>query len=235
MNEFYKYRAFDEASLQSLAEGVIWVSNPKHFNDPFEYSFRIDPDMSFDEVSRRRRNATHENYLQEQMELIENIYNLFYPGGVYCLSEENCISLMWSHYSDSHKGFCVGYRVAQDNDLGNGNCHKVDYGRFKSISLAKLFQAFQSEDHNYGKDVFEAMVLSKDPNWEYEKEWRILYQQSDQFIKPNFTIASITFGLRMPQYQREIIKKIIKDESVIYYETKKRRDGYDLDIVPQPT
>jgi hypothetical protein len=34
--KLYKYRAFTDNHLQALEEGVLWVSAPERFNDPYD-------------------------------------------------------------------------------------------------------------------------------------------------------------------------------------------------------
>jgi len=88
LKELYKYRAFNDFSLKNISEGVIWVSNQKDLNDPFEYYFHIEPDMTFEEVVKRKRDATKNNYMKKQEELIHRINKMFSTGGIFSLSEE---------------------------------------------------------------------------------------------------------------------------------------------------
>jgi hypothetical protein len=36
-NPLYKYRSFNQRSLQILKKGEIWFSSPLKFNDPFDW------------------------------------------------------------------------------------------------------------------------------------------------------------------------------------------------------
>ena len=232
MRQLYKYQSFNQHSLESVSENVIWVSKPSDFNDPFEYSFRIDSDMPMQEVLRRMPDATPENYLDKQLELIGGIKEEFEIGGVFSLSESNRISLMWSHYANSHYGFCIGYGVENHNHLGNGRCLPVDYGGYKSLGLMEIVKGIEKKDFDFGKKMYGAMVLSKDPNWKYERERRILYSQSSQLITPDFSIKSITFGLRMKESHRKILINLMGGKSVCFFQVEKRNDSYDLLPVP---
>lgn len=230
--QLYKYRAFNSYALESISENVIWVSSPENFNDPFEYSFRVAPDMPFHEVRKRKADATPENYTEKQLELITNIKDQFNVGGIFSLSSSNRIGLMWSHYADSHYGFCIGYGVSKNNDLGNGKCEPISYKKYKSFSLMEMWKGIEQNDPHSARKMFKAMVLSKDPNWQYEREKRVLYNQSNQLVLPNFPIKSITFGLRMKEPQRKIILKLMKDREINFFEVEKRTDSYDLLPVP---
>ena len=216
--------------MESISEGVVWVSKPTNLNDPFEYSFYVEPDMSFEQVVKRKKDATKDNYLGKQNELIEGLKGRFEIGGIFSLSERRNVSLMWSHYADYHKGFCIGYRVTDNNDLGNGKCAKVQYGKYPSFSLVEMWRAVENMDNNFAKKLFEIMVLSKDKNWKYEREWRVLYQQSNDWIIPNFEISSITFGMSMPEWQRKIIMKLLGAKKISFFEAVKQKDSYNVRV-----
>lgn len=230
-HELYKYCAFSENTLEIVSEEVIWVSEPDSLNDPFECSFNIEADMPLNEVIKRKEDVTKNNYIDMQIELIEGIKSEFISGGIFSLSEKRSTSLMWCHYANSHKGLCIGYGVSKNNDLGNGTCKKVKYGKYPSFSFTQMFKAFESADDKLARKIYELMVLSKDLNWGYEKEWRLLYnKQSNTLIKPDFSISSITFGMCMPASKRTIIKKLLEGKDINYFEAYKKKNSYDVGI-----
>jgi hypothetical protein len=230
MTELYKYRTFNEQTLEALVQDVIWVSKRDAFNDPLEGAFHINPDMSFYETKRRRADATEENYKTLQSELIDQLKHDFITGGVYCLSERRDISLMWSHYAESHNGFCIGYEVTDENDLRDEICHKVVYGDYPKIGLSEIFKGVEKGVDHF-KIVFDTFILSKDPNWAYEKERRILYQNiENKLIRHNFKMSSITFGLRTSGVRKHILYELLKDKDIEFFETYINNEKYDLGV-----
>lgn len=230
-DELYKYCAFNENTLEILSEDIIWVSKPDLLNDPFECAFNIEADMPLCEVMERADNVTKENYLEKQNQLIKSMQTELITGGIFSLSEKRNVSLMWCHYAKSHKGLCIGYGVSKNNDLGNGTCKKVKYGKYPSLSFSQIFKAFESNDDRRVKKVYELMILSKDINWRYEQEWRILYnKKKNMLIKPNFSISSITFGMKMPASKRVIIMKLLKGKKVNYFEAYKKTNSYNVGV-----
>ena len=231
MRELYKYRPFDLRSLQSLEERTIWISSLRKLNDPYEYTFAIEPDMGYEEVAARNRSATRENYLQLQRDLIARITDQFEPGGVYCLSGRNDIDLSWAHYADSHGGFCIGFALGEDGRLGGDRCYPISYGDAPAISFRELFHAFESGEERLALKIFTALALCKGRQWSYEEEQRLVYAgEPDRLIAPGFAIASITFGMRMPAWQRSVVRKLLRDDaSVRYYEAGKSA-GYGIRI-----
>jgi hypothetical protein len=102
--------------------------------------------MSYEEVRKRKTDATPENYIEKQLELIHGIKDRSEIGGIFSLSESNRISLMWSHYANSHRGFCIGYGIKRDNHLGDGNCKSVSYGKYRSFSLTEMWKGIEEVD-----------------------------------------------------------------------------------------
>lgn len=84
-----------------------------------------------------------------------------------CLCEINDSVLMWSHYANSHTGFCIEYNLAQ-----------LPYSDF---IIQKLYPVIyedttdNTEDWLKGRKFFNLFsILRKNVQWEYEKEWRIV-------------------------------------------------------------
>jgi hypothetical protein len=231
IEQLFKYRVFNSNSIKCLTDDVVWVSDPKNFNDPFEYTFHIESDLTYEATRLRYRSATRANYLERQREFIESLKSKFLVGGILSLSESNTVSLMWSHYADSHKGFCIGYERSGNNLLGSDKCLPVSYSTFPEMKLSEFFETLETRSEELGRLLFERMVLSKDPNWRYEREWRVLFHQSDQLIKLGVPVRSITFGLRMPDEHKDEIRSVLRGSPGIeYYQAHKAKRSYDVEV-----
>ena len=116
-----------------------------------------------------------------------------------CFSEEFTANLMWAHYADSHRGFCLEYdftKYMRDCEENCGNvlgCHNfmlnltlapVHYNssRFDATTfLQTIFQQLLGSKLNvqlppYHPDVLfmTKALLVKSEDWSYEKEWRLI-------------------------------------------------------------
>lgn len=88
--KLFKYLSVSQYSLSSIANEFCWWSSPSDFNDPFD------------------SNIIDSEYLRKE---------IYSKHKIYCLSEVNDSLLMWSHYSDSHKGFCLEFSDYTDDEL----------------------------------------------------------------------------------------------------------------------
>ena len=102
-------------------------------------------------------------------EIINNQKITTHETGVFSLCEEANNNVMWSHYGNSHKGFCIGFNVAElFNILKDASLGKVSYrGEFPSIN----------DIHN--------LNFIKSKEWEYEKEYRFKKIKLDNSLKNN--------------------------------------------------
>ena len=87
---------------------------------------------------------------------------------------ENATSvLMWSHYSDNHKGFCIEYDLSalDGNDLRRRLCFPVFYRR--KLTDATRYLAKQ-DFRDYNNLFGTYLCLLKSDEWAYEREWRLV-------------------------------------------------------------
>ncbi len=239
-NKVYKYRTFSEFSLLNFRNDTIWMSNPIDFNDPFD-SISIDNDISLKELY----NTLGENIKQmaandENKAVYRDIYDIYksiisqekleeyskiikwtttertqHTFKVACLSETNASVLMWSHYSNDHKGFCIEYdgREIYNNEL-----------------IKKRFFPVKYIDENEGYTPISALaldypglysVLCKTNAWSYEKEWRICFGIEENLKHNNIQLPKSTgvyIGAKMPDEHKKTIMNIAETKNIPIYQ-----------------
>lgn len=186
----YKYRAFDlEYKFQVFIDGNIYFSRPGQFNDPFEMKPKI---IELDTLAERKafvdrfskKNFKGLSYKkrkeEERRALIRlsnnpqveaSIHALLKDYGVFSTSKKWDHILMWSHYSNSHKGFCIGFDFDEEFDKEVGMPILVSYSdSYPVLSPHKL------DDHN---ELFISTVGSKSSVWAYEEEIRYIKSPRD--------------------------------------------------------
>lgn len=83
-------------------------------------------------------------------------------------SERKDSILMWSHYSDKHKGICIEYDFREETYILNF-LEPTNY----SDKLTSLSEAFGKKDFN---ELIRIAAITKAKDWKYEKEWRIVFR-----------------------------------------------------------
>jgi hypothetical protein len=136
MIRVYKFLSA-EFGMKSLRERRIKISTVDDLNDPFEL-------MPFELSDKRARSglmAARETWSKTR--------------GVLCFSADWRDPVIWSHYSDKHKGLCLGF------DLPDNVTRAVTYvdGR---LALGDSMRPDMGQDWLY----------TKYNNWSYEREIR---------------------------------------------------------------
>ncbi|MGD0278919.1 MAG: DUF2971 domain-containing protein [Smithella sp.] len=239
IKHLYKYCAYNENSLFILRNRKIWLSDPEEFNDPFDCRYKFK-----DEIDRVEFEGYGNRYDPEKTAELkkitadgenEGIYNAIYTEilnyvadnlkktGVFCLSHYNDNILMWSHYSDKHKGFLIEFERSPDNNLGK-YAYPVKYVPFKN----KRVTVFSNK-------AFEMKFLTKAYDWKYEGEWRLIEEDGkNKTTDLPGNITAIIFGLKMPDHQQETIKEILSGMPHIkYYKAEELPDQYKIRIIEE--
>lgn len=119
---YLKFCKLDCHSISNLKSNSLYASVPSQLNDPFEA-------MCTTESSKAMYNSDGIIHYHEQVMR----YNT--RRAVICLvktDDERFVQtnlLMWSHYADSHRGFCVEYKDAIKNALLKEcmDCRHIEY------------------------------------------------------------------------------------------------------------
>lgn len=153
-----------ETALKILESSSLLLQPPDNFNDPFDCLSRVDvwgTNTRF-EVSEEiwgQIEAITKNFPEKFQPKHVDIYKdlrLSYFYLATCFSS-NCMShLMWSHYSNSHRGICFEFDLSKIAT----EIHPCAYfDRMPEIS-------WRSQDLR--------LALIKSHHWEYEQEWRFI-------------------------------------------------------------
>jgi hypothetical protein len=103
--------------------------------------------------------------------------------GVTCFSELYDHPLMWAHYAENHKGFCVEYDFtpmdtsSPDDKISASNffVHAVSY-------VSKLPRIYSHEILFTPREAAKKMLATKSYHWAYEQEYRLI--AFDQPVPP---------------------------------------------------
>lgn len=247
ITHLYKYYPFSEYSISVLINKEVWFSKPARLNDPFDididFKYLISPaDFRYMMKVLKSQNGISKERLMELKELDKEIpdqnalnemsraMNKRFRDdrknwGVFCMCESPKNILMWSHYADCHKGFCIQFVRSSENDLGN-------IEKTRPVSYSCEYPSPDPYTEDGMERVYDDLFFTKAKGWKYEKEWRMLNKQGDIELPLPDDISAIIFGLNMPETQRKTIKNIFSDEQKIkYLQAIKVKNKFELEII----
>jgi hypothetical protein len=179
---FYHYQPFNRLHLETLLrDKKLFFSDPCTFNDPWDCRPRF---------SDRRLDAL-QDILADSARKVR----------IYCLSVIGDSTLMWSHYSQNHRGICLEF------DTNNPLIQKARPCRYRNqypewpdlpLGLAEVF-------------------LAKAMDWSYEREFRLFGSSSDSpakldgdFVRlPDGALTAIILGCQSHHHAEvyELVKQ----------------------------
>ena len=250
----YKYRVWDDPyQKRILTDNEIYLASADQFNDPFDstlpYRFKEEdltpeniytklhelgrqqwPDISEEELQQkcyeRQMSGVFDNgkyWKDDYEEYKKEMYTKF---GIISLTSKNNNLLMWSHYSNSHKGFCVGF----DKFI----LFEVVYGMMGPVIYSDQFPAVGLFDNN--SHGLTRILLTKSTDWEYEDEYRITKIDAAKkiFKLPNEAIKEIILGYKMQDNYKDEIIKLAKDRfpHADIYQSQMNLEQFKLDMIP---
>ncbi len=250
----YKYRSdwSNEYHKRILTNGEIYFASPEEFNDPFDCGIDIAFELLKTDATLRfnyftdfvNRTMPHLAIIEKEGEvekLIQegryyddvwmnyvtkkNKKDLFDVFGVFCTTPLADNVLMWSHYANSHKGFCIGF----------------DSNRLMPILKGRGGLVYYADDYPIISpltNVHEQMFLqtnTKAKFWNYEIEYRFAkFNNSRNVVKvPPDCIKEVILGCAISkQHRNEIIEFTTQNlPHVKIYDATLRKRDFNLDLI----
>lgn len=154
---------------------------------------------------------------------------LFWIG---CLCTNYKNRLMWSHYSDGHKGFCVEYDYSELNEE-ELNVLPLPVVYSKKRPLIPWEAAIENTPQNLEVACRQMMMglLTKDSEWSYENEWRIFTDTTSSAEVKMPRISCVYLGASITEENRNKILKIARKKNIPVKQMKVDRGEYDLHAI----
>lgn len=145
--------------------------------------------------------------------------------GVLSFSQTWRSGLMWSHYADEHRGFCIEYDTT---DMAHPNLAPVSYRAPRAIKASDLYAWKLEKDDAAKKRVLDTYFYSKSPEWRYEKEWRDI--TPDHGLKGvEYRMSAIHFGMRCDRsVMSSIVKLLDNNDDIDLYAVYPRKTTFRL-------
>jgi len=246
-SKLYQFHSFQSKySLQSLARNQIWYSKPNGLNDPFDSSTPINwvsneiEKMNVISVTGLEKDksgkykgtprpvnkglVTQNEEQKRTMELtaralIQLSIDEYSQWGVACFTTELKNILMWSHYTNGHRGFCLEFNTKHLPH--REKLKKVVYNKsYPTLSPSRMFQSSKIP------------LYTKSSDWKYEKEWRIIIQEGNSTVEYDpVALRAVYFGCSAQREDMVKAMEILKGTSTQFYKMQRSRTEFKLEAV----
>ncbi len=244
----YKYGRLGAHSQATFSSDQLWFSTPTQLNDPFEcrpwFTFEGSEEQIIDflatEVRRRdasgasnRALASARKIYQDRFQrdarswealrraLLETLNNGI---GLYCLSEAPDSILMWSHYANDHKGFCLEFEATDQTPV---------FGEAQKVSYSDKYPQVDFFNTPHEKQV-DLIFLTKFSGWSHEQEWRIVDHQRGPGLRayPPELLKGVIFGLRTSSEDKAQIRNWVSERGhpVAFYQAVRHEQEFSVQV-----
>ncbi|EPG67401.1 DUF2971 domain-containing protein [Leptospira wolffii] len=231
----YKYKPINEFTFKMIIDAEFYFAKPSEFNDPFDSRLNVFYRGSYEDwidffKRKGRDDAETKEIAKANADKIiaadskEERKRLDDHNRVFCMSHVRDNILMWAHYSDQHKGICLGFEVTEVQDTKMIKLEKDDFLVPTQNFPRGYLSIFDIEYDNtipppmnvikdYSSDGIFQFLLRKNECWKYEQESRILLREDWIIQNPvrfdRAILKEVIFGLRVSDTYKKIIQNII--------------------------
>lgn len=226
-------------NLNALKQQKIWFSSPHYFNDPFDCAVNIDfVDAAYKDLIEMNNNLFNKESSDILFDIndpniksflkihaqkrgntyLDNATNVTNSIFISCLTEINNLGslIMWGHYANSHKGFCLEYDIRD---------FMMNYDDFQIIPV------YYSNNYSFNwhtetecdmRKFKLALAFTKAYEWYYELEWRLMNTSIEQsgnngFLLPFLKPKRVYLGCKMDKdFKKDLIFICIQKNIAIY-------------------
>lgn len=246
----YKYRDADnDLHIDALQKKYIFMASPVDFNDPFDCKIPLDfesiaenSNLQFQFASKLATTAMIAN--EKKLDFFEKIIQsgtlkdkdilnrleqeqvkkLVQDMGVLSLTKESSNLLLWSHYANSHKGFCIGYDTKR-------LLHDLEYPTLGPVNYCNIYPIVSAADEN--EKITYTQLFYKSIDWYYENEYRYVkpYWSNKKCSISANTINEIYLGCMISEKNQIRILNIAKSNypEAKIYKYQKNKFKYEIE------
>jgi hypothetical protein len=227
----YKYRGRQneddfERDLFSIEKNYFWAAGSESLNDPCETITNADKFIKqtgfisrfFGIKSKKDLNFLHDS--------LRNVLSFDKKMGIYSLSKNYNDELLWAHYGNSHKGFCIEYdfeKLFESYSLNNAFHFPIKYN--SSPPNIGTYDVATSKNNG----MITKMGGYKSKRWEYEDEYRIITNNIGEHHYNFNALKSIYFGFRMSKPHKTEIMNRLKGRGINYYQIELIKNTYKFE------
>lgn len=178
VEHLYKYSSINDRLIENLAQGQLYFSDPREFNDLYdcgvdeadELAYALGEKDFFSEsvgqgVSWNSETDALDVHSLEQAQLPKTFNQALREQmtriGVSCFSRIDNGSLLWGHYGNAHRGICLEFAADRDRDF------------FCSARVQYVSELKPIDEKQGVKRGLHQYLYTKSMEWSQEEEQRI--------------------------------------------------------------
>ena len=143
--------------------------------------------------------------------------------GICSLSTKRDNKVMWSLYGNKYEGYCTEYEIPNDEDIRFNLCpviykRKDDNNLIRKLvklSVANCMRFVSNGELNRGIGCMNELFCTKDTDWAYQDEWRLIGNIEDHCTK--LKIKAVYVGFKVTESNLLKIKRIAKKKGFAVY------------------
>lgn len=211
----------NEYAIDELEEGYIYFSKPDELNDPYDCFFGLIK-MKKDQQKmkkyfqkkypwsnrKERRNQAKELVKTDGAKIIKEAHmRVAQQVGIASFTISCGNLMMWSHYSNFHKGICLGFNKIVDEDYFES--FRVNY--LKTDEEYEIYEYDPTDNEQFIK-AMRHLVSTKSFLWGEEYEQRIIRQFHGKYKFPPRALEFVIIGSQAEtQFENKVLTAISKN------------------------
>jgi len=234
----YKYRCDNPYTRTNLETNSIWTCSPAMYNDPYDSWLSMPSNLLAQllEQSLEKKTGNAKKYSgdvsQVALDTARNLKIFRDLSKVCSFGEVYDSILMWSHYSNHHRGLCIEYDLTllPYHHALRRNLYPVFYSS-ELYDLAKFAKSLAGPGQNFRLLIPLLAMLYKFEGWQYEREWRFVREvpqvQADAAASAPEP-SRIFLGSRFDVSVSKDLLDICKDKKIPLSKMEMVDDKYEL-------
>jgi len=234
----YKYRGGDKnifkRDLDSLEKCYFWAPDSESLNDPCETLINVDSFKNqigwFIKIFYSKNQDVKERF-KNVSEALNDLVN--FNIGIFSLSKTFKDELLWAHYANSHKGFCIEYDLdILMNNYSSKRFSSYPVKYYKNLPKVTLWDMISLSNNLNKNRIVKKFSSTKSKKWINEQEIRII---TDNFGKHHYyfkAVKSIYFGLKMLESEKDKLMSALKGRGIRYFQMQLSDNSYKFYAAP---
>ena len=225
----YKYRAIEnlDRDLAMIANDSFFAAGITDLNDDQECF--LDGQLFVNSLQILLKMFPGNKHSVENVKMaFEKYVSCRDKVGIFSLSKNPCVGMMWALYASMRRGYCIIYN--KDALLKAPSSVYMNDRLMLEVKYSRKAPKADLRDISKGK-LPQKLFGSKEAGWSAEEEVRIVTDRFGmQRLVPS-ALHGIIFGSEMSDKDKNKIKDTLKNRNVCFYQLQRKKNDYGYEYV----